>query len=341
MVNTQIKVKKAAKNVSILPIDYKNSISDAIANHISEQGNSLDSLRASLQSIYGKGVSKSYLSNIKNKQFAVNKTQISDNDFLLLGEYFNIHFENKIWEIIETPNFLDCYETFNRAKKSKVPVCLHGATGTGKTKSADAYQKEFSKDTFYVRCKQSMSKKELVQQICNSVNVRPQNSNLKNMEAVARKMRGINNPLIIIDEAEHLNANKFNLLKGLYDDTLNKLAMVIIMTTDEFERFGHKASKGLGTFPQVFSRLAGTNHAIMNFDLGIDLPFILSELNITSSGWFTKSAYKWLIDKGQVTDYRKLSNTIIQAYTEFKEKGKPITWDDMEYLFPKNDQISF
>lgn len=277
-------------------------------NNLNEMANALEAYLADKKISQNElakniGVSSSYLTHALKRNFnnvpagPGRTTTFSDQVANKICQFLGIG--DKIWEI---ENFYIIQNTLIEAKKHSEHRIIDGAKGSGKTYTAEKFQLQYPSETFLITASEDMNPKAFMIELAKAVNVSFSGDRRKIRMDVAAKIKRMNNPLIIIDEAENLKNASYGAIKALYDDVKDYCGIVLIGANDYLQMLRKKALSGKGCFPQLYSRF-NAEPAILNI-LSKQEVKMIAELNgITDRETITK-----LFDT--CSDYRELDRNI-------------------------------
>jgi DNA transposition AAA+ family ATPase len=163
-------------------------------------------------------------------------------------------------EFFETDNYLAVYATCMEAKVEHQWRIIDGPKGAGKSFSAGRFARLQPRETFLIRCKNTMNAKEFIQAIASAVGASEVGTRHRLCMAIVEKLIAMSNPLLIIDETEALfkrtSEGGFGAIKDICDEVNGRVGIVMIGANSFLEQLQHRAANLRSCFPQLLSRFA-------------------------------------------------------------------------------------
>ncbi|TAN15157.1 MAG: AAA family ATPase [Chitinophagaceae bacterium] len=203
--------------------EQKKQIQALIETHITAYG-SQNAAAAAL-----KDVSAATISQIRNE----NWENISDKMWKSIGVQLGFHL-NGNWNTVDTKAAQTLKVFMTDAANFSNVFAITGAAGIGKTHIA----KEFSKkqNVFHIACNEFWNKKQFLTEILSKLGVDPAGYNSSDLMAkIVSTVTRMENPLLILDEADKLNDSVLYLFITLYNETEGRLG-IILMATDYLQK---------------------------------------------------------------------------------------------------------
>ena len=205
----------------VLSNQQKTDIAQIALNYMAEKG-----ITAKQFSLLCK-VGESYLSAIVNNSFeysAGNETQvmIADKYFVQIAEVCDYSLKKTYWNHVVTPEFKEIIYILNQAKLEQGMRTLVVDSGSGKSYAINKFKQNNPAHTFVLTMHSLMSVHDLFYDLIYQLGINDKgNTSLKRSQIII-KLREIKKnggyPIIIIDEAENMNASMMRMLKGLYGE---------------------------------------------------------------------------------------------------------------------------
>lgn len=195
------------------------------------------------------GISGSYVSQIMNEKWEA----ISDEMWRNVSQ--QIGYVNSNWVFTETSISVRIIQSFNLARSGTVnnitPILARG--GSGKTMTAIKFAKD-NRGVLYINCNRKLSLKNFLKGLLNAAG---KNTEGLTTEAIGEMLIGvirkIDNPIIIIDEANKASDNILLEIVDLYN-SLKYKCPIILLATQEFKlRIERGVNKKMG-YDELFSR---------------------------------------------------------------------------------------
>ena len=217
----------------VLSNQQKTDIAQIALNYMAEKG-----ITAKQFSLLCK-VGESYLSAIVNNSFeysAGNETQvmIADKYFVQIAEVCDYSLKKTYWNHVVTPEFKEIIYILNQAKLEQGMRTLVVDSGSGKSYAINKFKQNNPAHTFVLTMHSLMSVHDLFYDLIYQLGINDKgNTSLKRSQIII-KLREIKKnggyPIIIIDEAENMNASMMRMLKGLYDGLIGYASLVMVGT---------------------------------------------------------------------------------------------------------------
>ncbi|MBL6448553.1 ATP-binding protein [Fulvivirga sp. 29W222] len=202
------------------------------------------------------GVVSAYISRIRNGEYSMStgegkNSPIPDKVFNTLSDFLGLRFDTELhWD---TKNYLLVQTVCQSAQSKRQRILLEADTGLGKTYSLERYALHNDK-VLYIKVTRTMSAKDMLEEICKKLLIKDQlRGNRSKMLAIQRKVTSVNGYLIIIDEAEYLKNNLFDLVKEIADFTDRKCGM-ILSGMNLISKINTMADRAKPGFPQLRRR---------------------------------------------------------------------------------------
>lgn len=305
--------------------EIKEKIVNTVGNFIeSRKGTTGFQVESFLKSV--EGVNKTDWSYMRNRNWDKVRTvkagkevfsSIKDIKFLSLGRAVGLEFNGDYWPHFNTDNYMMICNVLQEARERKIPYCIDGDTGSGKTYSITRYHQERSGDTFVVTCAGDMSVKDFITEVAEAVGCETVGSKVQIRKRIVKHLSKKDDPVLIIDEAENLKDGAYDGIKAMMDSLKGVCGMVIVGANDYQEKLQKLSDKKKKSFPQIYSRLKEGGFSRL-FEMGReDVSTICNALNIRD---------KSLI--GLLANYcgnmRELSGTVTTLLKEADQAGRPV-----------------
>ena len=194
-------------------------------------------------------VSPATLSQIKN----ANWQNIDEKMWLKIGK--QLGFTQGKWSTVMTRSATMLHVLLNDASNWSIVYGITGSPGCGKSHIAREFAAN-NANVFHISCDEFWNKKQFLQELLTKMGEDPSGMNCNDMMGkIVNVMLGLENPLIILDEADKLNDPVLYLFITLYNRLEDKCG-IILMATDHLEK---RINKGLRLnrkgYKEIFSRL--------------------------------------------------------------------------------------
>jgi DNA transposition AAA+ family ATPase len=222
------------------------------SNHLSQDGFS-----EHVRKMTGQAFSVAYLNDMLkgNLTTGTKDTPIQDKYFLRVADAINLKVRRSFRQHHDTVNYQMCMNTFEDARETCMPFAIDGATGDGKSYTAQEYTRQNPKSTYIVRCDGDLTAKSFFIELAHSLQMTHDGAIYNIRKNVIQKLSNEDNALLIIDEAENLKDRAWESLKRIMDDLKGKCGIVFIGANSFQAQLERKAAKLKGCFPQVCRRI--------------------------------------------------------------------------------------
>jgi hypothetical protein len=162
--------------------------------------------------------------------------------------------------LVETQNFQTLTLYYELAKQEGAAFAIVGNAGWGKSYTAKWYSAANRiNNVFYLECAEFMDRKTFLKRLLMQMGESYYGFGLAEMmEAVVRKMRKMDKPLIIMDEIDKLPDQVFKFFITFYNE-LNKKCGFIWQSTNAIEkRMTRGLNKNVTGYQELYSRIGAT-----------------------------------------------------------------------------------
>lgn len=163
--------------------------------------------------------------------------------------------EIEAWQVAETANFLKVQQICADAQRYGQSRAISFKPGSGKTFSARYYANN-TPNAFYVGAVGDMTKKQLLQALCNSMGLQDSWRLADMLELIIDKLNSLERPLLIIDEFDELDNKALRVFKDLYNRCTGT-GFVMIGGLHLQQRIVTGAKKAKQSYQEILSRLGG------------------------------------------------------------------------------------
>lgn len=187
----------------------------------------------------------------KNSDGSPRYTRISDQVIKKVSNFLRIGVD--VWE---TKNYKEIMTVLIEAKHYSEHRIIDGSKGLGKTFTAKQFKKQAPNETYLITCSEDMNPKSFMVELANLIGSPSVGDRRTIRLRVAEKIKKMNQPIIIVDEAENLKPSTYGSIKALYDDVEDYCGIVLIGANDYLKRLKKQADAGRSCFPQLYSRFS-------------------------------------------------------------------------------------
>lgn len=165
------------------------------------------------------GVSTALISKIANKDF----TNISDEMFRKLQVTLRIDLD---WNTAKTSNYENLIQLLNTVQSRSLSIAISDHAGMGKTHVYTHYDQNYS-NVIYVEAKNYWTKKSYIKQLCVNSGLSNVGKTEELIERFIQHVKGLNKPLIIIDQFDKLKDPQLDLFMDFYNDLSGACGFVL------------------------------------------------------------------------------------------------------------------
>lgn len=184
---------------------------------------------------------------------AGNWQNIDDKMWLKVGK--QLGFQQGEWNTVLTRPAHNLRLLLNDAANWSMVYAITGDPGLGKSHIAREFAQR-NGHTFHIVCNEFWNKKQFLQELLATMGTDPSGMSAHDMiNKIVDVVLGLENPLIIIDEADKLNDGALYLFITLYNKLEDKCG-IVLMATDHLEKRINKGRRlNRKGFKEIFSRL--------------------------------------------------------------------------------------
>ncbi len=252
-------------------------------------------------------LNNAYLNTLMNGKFSIGTggklSEIKDKVFIKLADAIGFKILKSYWEPVATPEFKQTIVTLKEAKLSGRVAMLIGETGCGKTFTTDKFVMQNPVHTFRVTASAVYNLNDLLYDLLNKLGLEVNGTKARRLARVANKLNDISisggNPILIIDEGENLKQPAFQMVKALYDGVKNHCSIVLIGTSQLYNKIEKMRIKNKEGMPQLARRFKAGTIFLPEMDKSFKL--FIEKYNFDSS--FKKLLLELCDNYGELNDY--------------------------------------
>jgi DNA transposition AAA+ family ATPase len=207
--------------------------------------------------------------------------------------------------LAETTNFRLMLRTLTEAQQYSSMYAITGEAGHGKT-FAQKYYADKYKNAFYILCNEHWTINELLDEIYRQMGMSPvNNSPAIKMWEIGTRLRALDNPLLMFDEANTLKNPVMQIFKSLFNELENHCGITITATNHLTQKLLRGKQLNRLGFKEIWSRIGSRPIELLETkknDIvkicranGIDDEMIISRIASESEGDLRR--VKRMIDK--------------------------------------------
>lgn len=158
------------------------------------------------------------------------------------------------WTLVETANFATIRELASHCAANALMRCTIGYSGAGKTTALTHIARK-TPNAFYVLAQESMTRKEFVEAILESLGVEYTATINKMIKKAASELMKRPNALLMIDDAGKLSGSKLHVIQQLYDLTENRAGILISAVDYFYDNLQKGSVSGKMGYPELQTRI--------------------------------------------------------------------------------------
>lgn len=164
------------------------------------------------------------------------------------------------WNIVETKDFQTLWVIYHDAQANGNAMAIVGRAGSGKTMAARRYCKG-NKTVFHLCCNEFWNKKMFMQELLATLGCDWSGYTTSDMiSAIIRRIKSLNHPLLILDEADKLNDNVLYFFITIYnalEDNLGTLRCGLILQATNYleKRINRGVKLNRKGYNELYSRI--------------------------------------------------------------------------------------
>ena len=195
------------------------------------------------------GISSANVSNIMNDKWE----SISDSIWKKVAVFAGLSSE---WQPAKTANLVKIYGICNDAQVNHVALAFSFAPGSGKSFSLKHYANN-RPNVAYIECDEYWTKKVFLKKIAQAFGITAEGSIYEIVEIIIDAITRLNDPLLIIDEADKLKDPALNIFKTLFNRTPDRCGFVLAGAPYFKIRINKGVDKNKQAYCEIYSRLGG------------------------------------------------------------------------------------
>lgn len=276
------------------------------------------------------GITKLYLSRIKNGIYAIDhtsgkSTEIADEYFHRIAYAIGLTTRSRTGLHWETANFTKIQKAARAAQNKRMRILLDADTGFGKTYALEHYSLQKDR-VMYLKVTRSMTERDLLNAILKKLGNKDLiRGNRQKLNTIRHILTGTPGWLFIIDEAEYMRPALFHVIKEIADFTEQKCGFIMagMGVTNLINKLADR--KRLG-FPQLRRRFFPNRLLLPERIENSEKKMIANSAGITDS-----TAINVICQ--YCNDFDMLSQMIQEAIDWQKQKGRKITGQELLDLY--------
>jgi DNA transposition AAA+ family ATPase len=195
------------------------------------------------------GVSPATLSQMRNH----NWENIADEMWRKVSAYVGV--SSNSWNYAETRNSAELLQFFKESQQHSLVLAITGKSGAGKSESAKKYESE-SKNVFVLSCNEYWDKRWFLRELLAKMGKDHAGLTLPEMMyKTVQLLKSLENPIIIMDEADKLADAVLLFFITLYNELENHCGIILMATHFLEKRIRRGAAMEKKGYREIFSRV--------------------------------------------------------------------------------------
>ncbi|WP_264522174.1 ATP-binding protein [Flavobacterium sp. N1994] len=195
------------------------------------------------------GVSPATLSQMRNH----NWENIADEMWRKVAVYVGV--SSNSWNYAPTRNSMELMQFFQDSQKYSLVMAVTGKAGSGKTETAKKFESE-NKNVFLLSCNEYWDKRWFLRELLAKMGKDHAGLTLPEMMfKVTQLLKSLENPTIIMDEADKLADNVLLFFITLYNELENHCGIVLMATHFLEKRIKRGAAMEKKGYREIYSRV--------------------------------------------------------------------------------------
>lgn len=193
------------------------------------------------------GVSTATINHMVNGKWDL----IKDSLWQKVQTTLKIDFE---WKHSDTANYLDFLQLLTATQERNLSIAISMKEGRSKSHSYKRYQR-MNENVIYVECKNYWTKKTYVQALLTAIGQKADGTVGELIEEFISQVSMLNNPIIIIDQADKLKDPQLDLFMDLYNDLEGRCAFVLSGVPALSKRILRGVQRDKSGYREIYSRI--------------------------------------------------------------------------------------
>lgn len=195
------------------------------------------------------GVSPATLSQMRNHKWNL----IADDMWRKVAKYVGV--SSNGWNYAETRNSKELLEFFNDSQQFSLVLAITGKAGAGKSETAKKYEAE-NKNAFLLSCNEYWDKRWFLRELLGKMGKDHAGLTLPEMmHKAVLLLKSLENPIIILDEADKLADNVLLFFITLYNALENHCGIVLMATHFLEKRIRRGVATEKKGYREIYSRV--------------------------------------------------------------------------------------
>lgn len=195
------------------------------------------------------GVSPATISQMRNHKWEL----IADEMWRKVAAYVGIG--STVWSFASTRNSIELLQFFQDSQNHSLVMAITGKAGSGKTETAKKFESE-NKNVFLLSCNEYWDKRWFLRELLAKMGKDHAGLTLPEMMyKTVQLLKSLQNPMIIMDEADKLADNVLLFFITLYNELENHCGIVLMATQYLEKRVKRGAAMEKKGYREIYSRV--------------------------------------------------------------------------------------
>lgn len=161
------------------------------------------------------------------------------------------------WNVAMTDNLKEIYYYCEKAQKESLAICISEDAGRGKTNGYRFYDRR-NKEVLHLECETTWTKKTFVRNLLLSLGSTYEGTTEEMLRTFNRKIRDLEKPLLILDQADKLKDPQLDLFMDFYNAHKGYLGIILSGVKALEKRIDNGKRKDKPGYAETYSRFGGT-----------------------------------------------------------------------------------
>ena len=194
------------------------------------------------------GISSATLSKILNNDWDT----ISDDMWRSVAA--NIGHDGTAWQVVKTRGFERMTFVLEAAKKESLAMAVTGEAGCGKTEAIKNYTAEHPR-TYHLCCSEYWNRRTFIGKLLSALGRNMAGNVSDQMEAIVEELQSVEQPLVVLDEADKLNDQVLYFFISLYNQLEGHCGLVLVATDYLEKRITRGVRFNRKGYQEIYSRI--------------------------------------------------------------------------------------
>lgn len=161
------------------------------------------------------------------------------------------------WKVALTDNLKEVYYYCEKSQNEGLAICISEHAGRGKTNGYRFYDRR-NKEVLHLECETTWTKKTFVRSLLLSLGSTYEGTTEEMLRAFNRKVRDLEKPLLILDQADKLKDPQLDLFMDFYNAHKGYLGIILSGVKALEVRIDKGRRKDKPGYAETYSRFGGT-----------------------------------------------------------------------------------